>query len=278
MDLKKARYILPNSFTLASVFFGFYSILLTVRAEDGSQLGMAAWMIAISMVMDGLDGRVARATNSQSEFGLQLDSLADAIAFGVAPAFLIYTWGLEPLGFLGIFLAFVYAACGILRLARFNVTSSSEEGPSNHFQGLPIPLAAGGVISLVLAHTSLSGKMVTSANGAAAIITILLSLLMVSNVPYRSFKKIKSKRMAVAVAAMVLLGLVVTSLQFGPGLGFTGLMAGYILLGIVESIIGFGRKRFGRRAVVAVRESGRFSRIETDEGADRFGDEDPQER
>lgn len=267
MDLKKARYILPNSFTLASVFFGFYSILLTVRAEAASDLAMAAWMIVVSMVMDGLDGRVARATNAQSEFGLQLDSLADAIAFGVAPAFLLYTWGLEPLGFLGIFLAFVYAACGILRLARFNVTSSSSEAPSNHFQGLPIPLAAGGVVSLILAHTSLSGSLATTAHGAVALITVLLSALMVSNVRYRSFKKIKSRRLAVAVAMTVLLGLVVTSLQFGPGLAFTGLMGAYILLGIVEAIIGLGR-RIGRRpAVVAVTRHG-HDIVQTDATSD----------
>lgn len=248
MDLKKARYILPNLFTLSSVFFGFYAILTTFEAERADQLALAAWMIAGSMILDGLDGRVARATNSQSAFGVQLDSLADAIAFGVAPAFLVYKWGLEPLGFGGVLLAFIFVACGIMRLARFNVAAADEEGPSAFFTGLPIPLAAGAVVSLILAHTATTGEMTTHATWSVGLILVVLSGLMVSTVRYRTFKKLKSRRVAAVAATLVLTALAITSLRFNPGVALTAGMAAYIAFGLVESCVGLGRNLSARRA------------------------------
>lgn len=248
MDLKKARYILPNLFTLASVFFGFYAILTAVRAERAEELGWAAWMIAGSMVLDGLDGRVARATNSQSAFGVQLDSLADAIAFGVAPAFLAYRWGLEPLGLGGVFVAFLFVACGIMRLARFNVAAAQEDGPSAFFTGLPIPLAAGALVSLILAHTTTTGELHTHASWSVALIMVVLSGLMVSTLRYRTFKKLKSKRTAAIAGTLVLTALAITSLRFNPGVALTAGMAAYIVFGLVESCIGLGRDLASRRS------------------------------
>jgi len=186
MDLSNAKYILPNSLTLASVFTGFYSIIITLRADSAEELQTAAWLIAISLIFDAFDGRVARATRTQSEFGTQLDSLADAVAFGIAPAALVYRWGLEPLGRRGVFIAFTSAACGIMRLARFNVLAASEQGPSQSFLGRPIPPAAATLISLVLAHTSLTGQMTANAPGAVSVLLITLALLMVSNARYRT--------------------------------------------------------------------------------------------
>jgi CDP-diacylglycerol--serine O-phosphatidyltransferase len=243
MDIKNAKYILPNMFTLGSAFGGFYSILVTFKAVDASGLATAAWLIAASMILDGLDGRVARATGTQSEFGVQMDSLADALAFGVAPALLIYRWGLESLGIAGIFIAFAFAACGIMRLARFNVLAAHETGPSSFFVGLPIPLAAATLVSVVLAHTSMTGKMTAAADWSVAAITLLLAGLMVSNFRYRTFKKIKFTPSVLLIVVLGLVALVATGVRFSPGLAFVGVSAAYILVGIAESAIGFGKSR-----------------------------------
>ena len=244
MDLRKARYIFPNLATLSSAFFGFYAIIVTVGAESAADLTKAAWLIVLSMILDGLDGRIARATNAQSEFGVQMDSLADAIAFGVAPAFLVFKWGLEPLGFMGVLIAFVFAGCGIMRLARFNVMAGkSSGGASSHFVGLPIPLAAATLISVVMAHTTMTGKMAATATWSVVILTLLLAGLMVSNFRYRSFKKIRLNPMTITAMALAITGVVVVSIKFTPGLAFTGVASAYILLGIAESTIAFGKRR-----------------------------------
>lgn len=242
MDLRKAKYILPNMFTLASVFTGFYSMLITLSADSAAELTTAAWLICISMIFDGLDGRVARATKTQSAFGVQLDSLADGIAFGVAPAALIYQWGLQQLGGIGTFIAFAFIACGIMRLARFNVTASNSDGPALFFTGLPIPLAAGTLVSVVLAHTSLTGKMMTGAPWSVALLTLLLAGLMVSNFRYRTFKKVKLRGPAGFALAATLIAVVIISIQFKPGLAFVGVASMYIVLGIADTAIGFGRR------------------------------------
>ena len=246
MDLSNAKYILPNMFTLASVFTGFYSILITLRATSPEELQTAAWLIAISLIFDAFDGRVARATKTQSAFGTQLDSLADAIAFGVAPAVLVYRWGLEPLGTLGVFFAFVFTACGIMRLARFNVIASSEEGPSRYFLGLPIPPAAATLISVVLAHTSLTGDMHANAPWAVVMLLVPLALLMVSNARYRTFKKVKLRGPAGIAVALLLIIAVVVSVQFKPSVAFAGLSSVYVVLGITESILGLRGRLSGR--------------------------------
>jgi CDP-diacylglycerol--serine O-phosphatidyltransferase len=246
MDIKNAKYILPNMFTLGSAFAGFYSILVTFGAEDASGLTNAAWLIVASMFLDGLDGRVARATGTESAFGVQMDSLADALAFGVAPAFLVYRWGLESLGFAGILIAFAFMACGIMRLARFNVLAAESTGPSTHFTGLPIPLAAATMVSVVLAHTSMTGKMVATAHWSVAAITLLLAGLMVSNFRYRTFKKLKFTPSVLVIVALALGALVATSVRFSPGLAFVAVASAYILVGIAESAIGFGKRRRAR--------------------------------
>lgn len=249
MDLSKTKYILPNLFTLASVFAAFYSMLLVARADSAQEIAMAAWLIVVSMIMDGLDGRVARLTKTQSEFGVQLDSLADAVAFGVAPAFLLYRWGLESLGWGGILIAFAFIACGIMRLARFNVLAaqSTDDGPSKHFVGLPIPLAAGSLVSVVLAHTAMTGSFQTSAAGSVAVLSCVLAGLMVSNVSFRTFKKVRvrGKRMILLMVAFVVA--VFACLQFNPGIVMASLICAYVVLGVTESTIALGRRRKLRR-------------------------------
>src|SRR5271156_4013796 len=122
MRLRKAMFVLPNLFTVSSIFCGFFAMTLWAGGEERTgRFYQAALAILFAIFFDGFDGRVARLTKTQSEFGVQLDSLADLVSFGVAPALLLYKWALQPLGFWGLFLAFLFTACGALRLARFNV-------------------------------------------------------------------------------------------------------------------------------------------------------------
>ena len=252
MDLRKTKYILPNLFTLSSVFAAFYSIVLTSRADNAKELAVAAWLIIISMVLDGCDGRVARATRTQSEFGMQMDSLADAIAFGVAPAFLVYRWALEGAGAAGLIVAFVFVACGVMRLARFNVLASKKKGPATHFVGLPIPLAAGALTSLVLAHTALTGHFHMTSTISAALVTLLLAGLMVSNVRYRTFKRLPLRgKGTIFLLVIAFAAVVYASVRFNPGIVMATIGCAYIVGGITESAIGLGRKRRLRRAEIA---------------------------
>lgn len=242
MDLSKAKYILPNLFTLSSAFSAFYAMVITARAESARELLSAAGLIALSMILDGCDGRVARATKTQSEFGVQLDSLADAIAFGVAPAFLVYRWGLESMGIAGMIIAFLFAACGIMRLARFNVLAATHQGSSEFFTGLPIPLAAGSLLSVIAAHLSMTGNFQTS-NPWIIVLTVMLGGLMVSNVRYRTFKKTRFRGKAGLLLISVLTSVVLVSIYFNIGLAFAGVFAAYITYGITESTIQFGRSK-----------------------------------
>lgn len=241
---RKWLFVLPNLFTVSSIFCGIYAIVLATSATPETtsvDFFRAAIAILFGMFFDGCDGRVARLTRTQSDFGVQLDSLADVITFGVAPAILLYKWSLEPLGAGGIFIAGVYASCGALRLARFNVMAAKEEGPSNYFQGLPIPLAAGMVVALVIAATR-AAEPVAVAPLPAAILTLVLSYLMVSNVRYHSFKNLRPKSREALVLVMLLgLGALIAA-QMRPSVVPLVYFAGYVLLGLVEEVL-FRKRR-----------------------------------
>jgi len=143
-------FVLPNLFTVSSIFCGVYSITLSAGEPTGDNFYRAAVAIFFGSFFDAFDGRVARLTRTQSEFGVELDSLADVITFGVAPAILVYKWALAGIGTPGIAICSVYAACGAIRLARFNVLAHAESGTQRYFVGLPIPLAAGMLVALVI--------------------------------------------------------------------------------------------------------------------------------
>src|SRR5258707_2003519 len=143
VNLRKLMFVLPNLFTVSSIFCGVYSITLAAGESTGDNFYRAAVAIFFGSFFDAFDGRVARLTRTQSEFGVELDSLADVISFGVAPAILVYKWALAGMGITGIIIASIYAACGAIRLARFNGLSHPESGSPRYFVGLPIPLAAG---------------------------------------------------------------------------------------------------------------------------------------
>lgn len=242
-DLKKTMFVLPNLFTLSSIFCGFYAIVLMSGGEPSAGIiKQAATLIAFALFFDLMDGRVARLTKTQSDFGMELDSLADVVSFGLAPAILSYKYGLQHLGSLGVFLAFVFAACGAIRLARFNVLAHRNPASSSaFFLGLPIPLAAGVLISVMLAN---GGNLVTPAGATSwAVLMLVVSYLMVSNVRYRTFKKMKSKRRAVLLFASIGSLFVLLSRVFQPGLALAMMFGVYVSMGLIEEVVFFRSRR-----------------------------------
>lgn len=201
---RKGIYLLPNLLTTGALFGGFYAVL---SGFSGSY-ELAAIAIFVAMVFDGLDGRVARMTNTQSDFGVQYDSLSDMVSFGIAPAIVIYGWGLTGLGKVGIAAAFVYASCAALRLARFNVQSTLSN--SKLFIGLPSPAAAALIAGFVWSAHSIDPSMFVS--GFTALLTAVAGLLMVSNFKYPSFKQIdlRGKVPFVVILSIVMAFVVIT--------------------------------------------------------------------
>lgn len=208
--LRRGVYILPNLITTAGLFAGVYSILASFRGD----FVMAAVTVMMANVFDALDGRIARVTNTTSQFGIEYDSLADLVAFGVAPGVLVFRWGLEPWGTWGWLAASLYVTCGALRLARFNVQFDNAE--KRHFIGLPIPGAAEVIASTVLLHQYLGGQALTERSVVTLVLVYALAGLMVSNVRYWSFKEIHFHRRQpfwVLMAIIVLLNLFIAEPQ-----------------------------------------------------------------
>jgi CDP-diacylglycerol--serine O-phosphatidyltransferase len=179
-------YLLPNLFTTAALFAGFYSVVAAMKGL----FDIAAIAVFIAMIADTLDGRVARMTNTQTAFGAEYDSLSDMVAFGIAPALIIYSWSLSHLGKLGWLVAFIYAAGTALRLARFNTQSHDDD--KRYFQGLPCPAAAAVITSAVWLGFSYQVEGILIAI-PVAVLTVLVAALMVSTIRYYSFKKIDLK-------------------------------------------------------------------------------------
>lgn len=239
INLRKAMFVLPNLFTCSSIFLGFYAMTLCAGEASPAQLNQAALSIFFAIFFDAFDGRVARMTRTQSDFGVELDSLADVVSFGAAPALLVYKWALAPLGFLGFFLAFSFAACGALRLARFNVLAHrGEKGSSRFFVGLPIPLAAGAIVSIVIAHYRAFGSIGdgTTRISIAAVVG-LLSFLMVSTIRYRTFKDVHLSRKSLTVFAFMCLSGLAVGLATRASFVMVVYMGAYIVMGLAEWVI-----------------------------------------
>lgn len=260
VDLKKTLFLLPNMITLASVFCGFQSVRIAAESFSHGQLGHeveaangffhAALLLVYALFFDTMDGRVARATKTQSSFGLQLDSLADALSFGVAPGMLVYLWSLHRLGLAGQFVGFFFAACAVVRLARFNVLSMDESGrptkPSKYIVGLPSPGAAGMLISLVLAnHAASVGLQEQKFTGLVLGTTVLFGALMVSTIKFRSFKDLKPNPPTVALVVFGVTSSAVVSYVRGPAFVLVWLLAIYVSIGFVETAWFFVRKLTG---------------------------------
>ena len=185
---RRGGYLVPNLLTTGNLFCGLYAILAVMNESFFS----AAIAMLVALVFDMLDGKSARWMNSTSQFGVEYDSLADLVSFGVAPGLLLYVWALEPHGMAGVAVMFAFVACGALRLARFNVITATSE--SKYFTGLPIPAAASVVATLVI----FDHRVVALASGVKPILILVLTLtlafLMVSAIKYRSFKDLQFKR------------------------------------------------------------------------------------
>lgn len=236
---RKGIYLLPNLFTSASLFGGFYSMIAAIHGRYEA----AAVAIMISAIFDGLDGRIARLTHTTSEFGVEYDSLADLIAFGVAPAILAFKWALEPFGRLGWLAAFMYVICGALRLARFNVQKNTAE-PS-YFRGLPVPAAACLIASCILFAEEVGGIL---ENKPILIISLIyaLSFLMVSTIHYFSFKKveIKARKPFNLLVSVILICIVIA---YKPTLMLFLIMLFYMFLGPTYTVYRLYSRRLAAR-------------------------------
>jgi CDP-diacylglycerol--serine O-phosphatidyltransferase len=238
---RKGIYVLPNLFTLAALFGGFYSIVMAIQGR----FDLAALGVFCAMVLDSLDGRVARLTNTQSAFGEQMDSLADMVSFGAAPALIAYVWSLKDLGRWGWFAAFVYCACAALRLARFNVNTAVVD--KRYFQGLPSPAAAALVAGFI---GLLTDRGVHGASVAWPMFAVCLyaGLTMVTNVPFYSFKDVSMKK-SVPFAVIVLIALGIAIINIDPPIVIFGIFVLYGLSGYI--VYGWRRANGMRTSVIS---------------------------
>jgi len=234
---RRGIYLLPNLFTTGVLFSGFFAI---VRAMDGLY-EQAAVAVFVALVLDGLDGRVARLTRTQSEFGAQYDSLADMVAFGAAPALIMYEWALQPLGRWGWLFAFIYCAAVALRLARFNTNIAVVD--KRFFQGLPSPSGAALVAGLVWIMDDLGYHHPDDwVRAIAAAITVFAGVTMVSSVPFYSFKTINFRRSVPFWGVLLLvLGLVIVSSK--PPVALFLIFLCYSVSGYVMWLWNFRKKR-----------------------------------
>ena len=238
-------YLLPSILTTFGMFAGFYSIIASINGD----FTLAAISIMVAMLWDALDGRVARLTNTQSDFGAQYDSLADLVSFGVAPALLVYEWSLSDLGRIGWLAAFIFLACAALRLARFNTQVGISD--KRYFQGLPSPAAAGVIASMIWLKfwkfEYFDFGIVSLSYYIGVGITIVCALLMVSNVRYYSFKELDSKKASFRFLLAIVLSFIV--LLSKPNIFlFTGFFV-YMLSGPFITIVGINKKRIEKKNI-----------------------------
>ncbi|MFC1867092.1 CDP-diacylglycerol--serine O-phosphatidyltransferase [Thermodesulfobacteriota bacterium] len=232
---RKGIYILPNLFTSASLFGGFYAIIASIQGRYEA----AAIAIILSAIFDGLDGRIARFTRTTSHFGTEYDSLSDLVSFGVAPATLAFLWALQPFGRLGWLAAFMYVVCGALRLARFNVEKSNVQ--TSYFKGLPIPAAACFIASLILFSSSLKGFAVKR-DVIIIVMIYFLSFLMVSSINYMNFKEFNIRNQK-PFNVLVIVILILIVFAYKPKVLLFLILLFYILSGPVITLYLFRRKR-----------------------------------
>lgn len=236
---RRGIYLLPNLFTTAALFAGFYAIVAAINGRFEA----AAIAIFVAMLLDGMDGRVARMTNTQSDFGAEYDSLSDMVSFGLAPALVMYEWALSGMGKLGWLAAFVYTASAALRLARFNTQIGIAD--KNYFQGLASPSAAAIVAGMVWVGDVYlpSDKII---NMIALVLTLAAGLLMVSNVRYHSFKGIDLKG-KVPFVTILLVMLVLVLISYEPPILLFGGFLIYALSGPVLTLWQLKQRRAARR-------------------------------
>lgn len=238
--MRKGIYVLPNLITLSSMFAGFYSIVASLNSD----YERAAWAIMIASVFDVLDGWVARITHTATRFGIEMDSLADVISFGVAPGVLVYTWTLSSFGKIGWLGSFFLVACAALRLARFNVQMGSTE--KKHFTGLPTPASALVIATTVLAYEEIIHilehlKLVQLADVVGKdywvlALTFILAGLMVSNITYHSLKEANLKERR-PFGILVVIAAFLAVVAYHPELVLFLVSISYVAVGIIEALV-----------------------------------------
>ncbi|MCG8556680.1 MAG: CDP-diacylglycerol--serine O-phosphatidyltransferase [Proteobacteria bacterium] len=258
-DLRKSLFILPNLFTLSGIFCGFYAVVLCSLAETEDDLYRACLLIVYAILFDMIDGRVARLTHTQSAFGTQMDSLADVLSFGLAPGLVVYRWSLHSLGSLGIGASFLFVAAGAIRLARFNVMSMRQERhrtkrvPPKYVVGLPIPGAAGILVSLVGANHAVSGHLPGSPIPVLCLV-LVLCFLMVSTVRFRSFKDLHLSWGTVLTVIAAMGSSAWLALRFHVAFALVWLLTCYVGIGIAEFVYSLTRRGLQRRELARAAE------------------------
>lgn len=238
---RRGIYLLPNLFTTGAMFAGFYAI---VAAMNG-RYEAAAIAIFVAMILDGMDGRIARMTNTQSDFGMQYDSLSDLASFGLAPALVMYQWALFEMGKLGWLAAFIYAASAALRLARFNTQAKSID--KRFFQGLPSPAAAAVIASTIWLATDYGLPGGYTILVFCFPVTVLVGILMVSNIRYHSFKQIDLRGPVPFMAILLIIaGFVFIAIQ--PSLILFGMSVTYAVSGPVLTLLTLRKHRATRQS------------------------------
>ena len=221
-------YIVPNMVTTMNIAAGFFSVISSVQGK----YVVASWAILAAAVFDMLDGRIARMTRATSQFGVEYDSLSDVLSFGMAPALLTYLWVLSSFGRLGLLASFLFLACGALRLARFNVTTSAL--PKGYFQGVPIPIGAGVIATFVIFHAELQWP--EEPRWAVLGLTLAMASLMVSTIPFPSFKEFSWRSRAsfgyLTVGVMMLILIAVR-----PEVTLFGLAISFVILGFLANLV-----------------------------------------
>jgi CDP-diacylglycerol--serine O-phosphatidyltransferase len=223
-------YIVPNIVTTGNMFCGFYSVIASIQGD----LQTAAWAIVAATVFDALDGRIARLAKATSQFGVEYDSLSDLISFGMGPAVLVYQWALNPFGRLGWMIAFLFLACGALRLARFNVTTSSL--PKGFFQGLPIPMGAGILATFKIFSNEL-GWPGDESNLARFVLglTLVCAFLMISTIPFPSFKEFNWRsRASFGILMTGVISMILIAAR--PEFAIFGILGGYVVVGLLWNL------------------------------------------
>ena len=240
IKMRKGVFILPNLFTTGNLFCGFWSIVSIFQ----EQFEHAAIAILLASVFDVLDGKVARFSGATSKFGVQYDSLADLVSFGVAPAMLAFSWALRPYGRFGWLAAFLFVACGALRLARFNVMAAS--GDTKYFKGLPIPVAASMIALTILLYLRLIETGWVK-DIVILVMIYILAFLMVSTFRYTSFKELGlAKRKPFSTFMFVILSMIVIVME--PRIVLFGFALIYILSGPAEMVIAWQKKKALKQA------------------------------
>ena len=236
-----------NLFTSGSLFCGLYSVMVSAGAEphEVGSFYTAALLIIFAGIFDGLDGRVARLTNTQSDFGVELDSLVDVVSFGVAPAVLLFKWGLEAYGRGGLIVAFLFTLCGVFRLARFNMEAhqgGTDERPKKYTEGLTITCAGGMVAVLVLHHAKVRATEVDS-HISVLLLTLMLSYLMISTVGFRTYREFRLSPLSISMVAVGAAAMVAVLVVYDITLLLVLMGGTYIGSGLIDEAFSFTRSR-----------------------------------